>query len=295
MKKEQESAEKQKKKCCPKWLKIVGVIVIAIVLVFGIPILINESYKANCGYVTMWSASDMLAFYGAILAAILAGIGVYVSIWYSNKNYREDVRARILPFITVTTLERKAATNVSALLREQVEGKSAPENVENKPNVQQEEKRLDRIYFIIDSNGIKAQSTLNKYQQTVSDLNGIASYTTTEGTDMLHRVDYFSIPLEVENVGNGTAVNLRIGFNYADDKKSHEFLTPTMLNQKQTIYINIFSTENPENIHGEYLLEFFYEDIHRNKYTQQFPVTMEKDEKGQEIQSIELVGEQKRI
>ncbi|MCC8195664.1 MAG: hypothetical protein LIO49_02450 [Ruminococcus sp.] len=105
MKKEQESAEKQKKKCCPKWLKIVGIIVIAIVLVFGIPILINESYKENCGYVTMWSAADVLAFYGTILAAVIAGVGVYVSIRASNNNYQEDVRSRVLPFIAVNTLE----------------------------------------------------------------------------------------------------------------------------------------------------------------------------------------------
>ncbi|MCC8195663.1 MAG: hypothetical protein LIO49_02445 [Ruminococcus sp.] len=112
---------------------------------------------------------------------------------------------------------------------------------------------------------------------------------------MLYPVDYSSLPLEIENVGNGTAVNLRIGFNYADNKESHEFLIPTMLKQNQTIYINIFSTEKPEIICGEYVLEFSYEDIYKNKYGQQFPVKFEKAEDGQGSPSIILDGKQKRI
>ena len=38
---------------------ILGILVISVFLV-GIPIAINECYKANCGYSTAWDASAML-------------------------------------------------------------------------------------------------------------------------------------------------------------------------------------------------------------------------------------------
>ena len=49
---------------------ILGILVISVFLV-GIPIVINECYKANCGYSTAWDASAMLGYYGTILGAIM--------------------------------------------------------------------------------------------------------------------------------------------------------------------------------------------------------------------------------
>ena len=48
----------KKKRKCPLCLKVMGAILAAIVLIFVIPIVINEIYKSNTGYVTMWKASD---------------------------------------------------------------------------------------------------------------------------------------------------------------------------------------------------------------------------------------------
>ena len=39
-----------------KFLIILG----AVFLIVGIPIIINECYKANCGYITVWDGSDVL-------------------------------------------------------------------------------------------------------------------------------------------------------------------------------------------------------------------------------------------
>ena len=68
------------------------------ILVFVVPIIINECYKANSGYLTMWTAADMLSYYGTILAASGAVIGVFLSIQYSQKQYKEDTRHRALPY-----------------------------------------------------------------------------------------------------------------------------------------------------------------------------------------------------
>ena len=47
------------KKSYIKWF-IIGLCAI-IVFVVGVPIIINESYKANSGYVTLWTAADVLS------------------------------------------------------------------------------------------------------------------------------------------------------------------------------------------------------------------------------------------
>lgn len=39
---------------------LLWVIIGAVFLIAGIPIIINECYKANCGYLTVWDGADML-------------------------------------------------------------------------------------------------------------------------------------------------------------------------------------------------------------------------------------------
>lgn len=38
----------------------------AAAILVGVPILINECYKAGGRYVTMWEASDVLSYYGTV-------------------------------------------------------------------------------------------------------------------------------------------------------------------------------------------------------------------------------------
>ena len=46
------------KKPGAKWILAAG---IALLLIVGVPIIINECYKTNSGYMTMWGAADALA------------------------------------------------------------------------------------------------------------------------------------------------------------------------------------------------------------------------------------------
>ena len=52
---------------------IVWIIVIAALMVIAVivvPFIINEAYKLNRGYITVWDGSDMLAYFGAVISAI---------------------------------------------------------------------------------------------------------------------------------------------------------------------------------------------------------------------------------
>lgn len=274
------------------WWKWIFIALGLLVVIVGVPIGINECYKANTGYMTVWDGADVLSYYGAIIASAGAAIGVYLSIKAANKNYQDDVRARTLPFIAVTPFERKATVNTMALLNEKIEKKGKPEHTSDTSAVRYEEYKLNRIFFVITSHGIEATNKLEKKQQKILDQVGNIWVTASNGGEMLQRIDYYSLPLEIENVGNGTAVNFRVGFNGASRESDHEYVRPMMLKQGQTLYIHIFSTEKYEIVRGNYLLEFYYEDIYGNKYVQKFPVTFDKDKDDREFQSIDLVGKQ---
>lgn len=284
----------RKKSCSPWWKWILTALVLLVVIV-GVPLLINQAYKSGTIiYITKWEASDVLAYYGAVLASAGAAIGVYISIRAANKNYQDDVRTRTLPFIAVTPFERKTAINTMALLKKKTEKTQYPNVSSDIPLVQYEEYKLNQIYFIITAHGIDVKNKLNKEQKDILENAGRVMRLSPAGVETLRHIEFHSIPMEIENVGNGTAVNFRVGLNLADDKTDHRFVRPMMLKQGQTLYIHIFSAEKYETVRGNYLLEFHYEDIYRNKYVQQFPVTFDKDEDGREFQSIDLVGRQTR-
>ena len=68
---------------------ILGILVISVFFV-GIPIVINECYKANCGYSTAWDASAMLGYYGTILGAIITVVTLVATITFTKKQIQRE-------------------------------------------------------------------------------------------------------------------------------------------------------------------------------------------------------------
>lgn len=73
-----------------KAIKIIFCIITATFLVVGIPIIINECYKANCGYITVWSGADVLGYYGAILGSTIAVATLTITIVFTKKQIQRD-------------------------------------------------------------------------------------------------------------------------------------------------------------------------------------------------------------
>lgn len=73
----------------PAW-KITLLIVIMFILIIGVPFLINEAYKAGNGYITMWSAEDVLSYYGAILGATATIVALVFTILFTKKQIQRD-------------------------------------------------------------------------------------------------------------------------------------------------------------------------------------------------------------
>lgn len=73
-----------------KVIKIILGIIAAIFLIVGIPIIINECYKANCAYITVWDGADVLGYYGAILGSIIAVATLAITIVFTKKQIQRD-------------------------------------------------------------------------------------------------------------------------------------------------------------------------------------------------------------
>lgn len=73
-----------------KGLKLILSIMIAVFLIIGIPVIINECYKMNCGYTTVWDGADVLGYYGTILGSAIAVITLASTIVFTKKQIQRD-------------------------------------------------------------------------------------------------------------------------------------------------------------------------------------------------------------
>lgn len=68
------------------------IVLVFFIFAFLIPIIINESYKANDGYLTLWEASDVLSFYAVILSGLITITALIITIYFSKKDTEKQLR-----------------------------------------------------------------------------------------------------------------------------------------------------------------------------------------------------------
>ncbi|HJB07287.1 MAG TPA: hypothetical protein H9931_07800 [Candidatus Enterocloster excrementigallinarum] len=69
--------------------RVLATVIIAVILIFGVPIFINECYKHG-GYVTLWNASDVLSYYGTLLTAAVTIVTLWGTIIFTRKQIHHD-------------------------------------------------------------------------------------------------------------------------------------------------------------------------------------------------------------
>lgn len=213
-----------------------------------------------------WSAGDVLAFYGVLVGAVATVWGVYLSIQYSRSNYQEDVKNRVLPFIALTTL--KVRTKFSPLNADDLRINIFDSN-------EYEEYKVEKIYYIIEKGKITAKTRLTKEQDEKLKQGGWRWESNDSGTTQLICVDLVTLPLELENVGNGAANRFRIGLNLSTtEEKLWQYTTPMPLKVGETLYVHVYCEDGIES-KGSYILDLVYEDIYGNKYRQRYGITID--------------------
>lgn len=264
------------------WLKKnCKIFFVVLLLIFGGPIVINILFKIKSPiwFLTAeWDASAALSYYGAIIAAFLAIYGIFITVQYSQKNYREDVRNRSLPFIVVDMLRSRSIRSIFPTMET-----IAQENAKDCPTEGYFEYKITDFYCILKNGEIEYATGLTPAQQSLRDNRGI-EWVASENKNENEMKRHFCvcIPLEIENVGNGTAIRMRIGLNRKDTlSKDRQYMQPQSMKPGVIFKFHIFSedcSQNSKNL-GNYVLSFCYEDIYLNHYEQNFDVLIGFDKK----------------
>lgn len=271
---------------------LIYIIISIIAVLVIIPLSINVAFKVAAPIEILhaeWDASAAITFYGTVLAAGIAVIGVFITIRYSQSNYREDVRNRTLPYIAITLLRTKAYKNIFG-------GNSEIKDIE--PEEGYQEYKLQDYFCVLEKGDIQYKTKLSKRQQQILDYGGTKWENIPNGRS-LQVVDDVCVPIEIENVGNGVAINLRLGLNRKGvPEKDQRFVSPISLKVGATVMLHLFSEDcgrDSKNT-GEYVLSFYYEDIYQNQYIQEYDVNIQYDEdERQPVFSIDMEVEQQCI
>lgn len=252
------------------WIKIM---VCAIFLFIVFPWVINKFYiyeeKLDCLQLE-WNAGDFIQFYGSIVGGLLTIYGVYLTIRYTQINYEDDARNRILPFMAFNLLDQKTK-------RRWLDENTVEEISESEYGICEYD--LDEVFFILDKGKIQAQDSLNKQQKRILINGGVISQEFNRGVTSVVDAGLIYQTIIIENVGVGPAIKVRIGFNEISSEKKG-YCKPITLKTGDTIPIHLFSSgceKDSENL-GEYELSISYMDIYNNKYIQKMPIELGYEE-----------------
>lgn len=83
---------------------------------FVVPIIINELYKLDNGYITLWDATDVLSFYSVILSGLITIFALIATIYYSKKDTKKQIDFYMsqteFPFFIVKTVNTENGSNI---------------------------------------------------------------------------------------------------------------------------------------------------------------------------------------
>ena len=229
------------------WVPILFIVGIAI-FVFGVPIVINEAYKAGPGYVTMWGAAEVLSFYGSVLGAVVTAASLFATIWFTRK---QIVRDRFLE----RNLERwhKAEDVVTQALMD-----ISPLNMRNAEKLDKEiTLSINAIILNLQNYALKAKTCLNMIKCFITP----EEYSKIEalGSEMLSAAEQFcKIEQELESeymklqaaliAGNGDLDNEILFIHLEKTNRIIEEVAPAydgpyqrLLNMKRDVFDKIYS------------------------------------------------------
>ena len=231
--------------------------------------------------------TNLLSYYGGAAGGIFTIAGVFFTVSYSQKQYENGQRNEVIPYFAVNMLKRHYASSADYKTRENNAGAALPELGTSSPDSDRyyEYKAVDYV-FVIQKGNIKVQNKLTENQRRRAERPRVSIEEITKGVtawvasnDVYQAVDY-------ENVGNGVAVNFRIGF-YRKDSKEKLYSYSISVNKGEHVTAHIYAEDcnaKSENL-GSYELEIHYEDIFGNKYTQTTNIIIAYDERGLVVQT----------
>lgn len=194
----------------------------------------------------------------------------------ANRNYREDARNRILPYIAIDVINNKQPDPL-------LEGFGSEDysSMRNDPIIEESinGKANNHLFFVIDGTSkIRASESFHEDEaEKAKRTNVMWIRAAKDGKMYLRESECISMPFLLKNIGNGPAKKLRMAFSCQNGKPF--FKTEMILEQNESFYIHIFSVKGLDEIKGNYVFSVCYEDISGNIYEQLFPVEIVNENK----------------
>lgn len=254
-----------KKKFKKVWI---WVILAAAFVIIG-PIVINEAYKTGKGYITLWGAEDVLSYYGMILAALGAAVGVFFSIKYSHNQYVEDKRHRVMPYYAINILGRKCIDPFD-LGWYSDDAEASDTSLKVKEALTYKEYTYSKGFFIFSPEQIKYTTKLSEDQENAVHI-GLNVEDHGEFGE-IWRNDVIYIPLELQNVGQGCAINTEICVKSLSGGKRASSI-PVSVPIGEKLYVGLYINVSDE-VSGDYCFYVSLKDIYGNSYTHKKQLTI---------------------
>lgn len=209
----------------------------------------------------MWGAADVLSFYGIIIASLGAAVGVFISIAYSRKQYSDDKRRDVLPYFAINILRRKCVDPfLIGWYSDEVKPFSS--DLKTKEDLTYREYLYNKGYFVFLSDHIEYKTSLSDGQEkAVQTGMEIKDY---DGHAQVWQTNVFYIPIELQNVGNGCAINTKIDITaFKRNYTASSISISVPVGEK--MYVGLYFDVS-ENISGRYNFRVRYYDIYNNLY-----------------------------
>lgn len=245
-----------------------GIILIAVpLIVYGL---------SEISILPVTGGNDWAGFWGGYFGAIIGGIctvfGVFLSIQYEREKGRNDAERAVLPYIALTILDKENNVDYYHL--------KTKEDIEDDVPDGYTEFLLSKIFFIIRGENVIPKRKLTKEQRVLLENAGHRMEELTKGVTALTQQRVLSVPMLLANVGNGAAINFRVGFHLGNTKyndKRAKYTIAKHLEKGDDFYLNLFFEDLDEYTEDkQFVLRIRYENIYTQEYLQEYPILIEK-------------------
>ena len=245
--------------------KKIIIIIASIIVATIVPFAINELYRVNDGYITIWGAEDVFSFYGDLLGAIATIGAVYLTIDYSVYREQQNYKKTICPFLSTSYFPQydyedfmKKKENVLYVNIERNGDISISQVVPEK--IKQIKRTIDANQKIdlskVETNEVRA-AIKNNYQKEIDFL-----------------MNNYVMEYSLENYGGGNALEVEMRIN--GKKIMQPFAIST---HHQKIYRLVVDVSDVV-LEGEYLLNIeytYYDQTRLGKYSQKECIHIARD------------------
>lgn len=249
-------------------------LVIAIVVIAG-PLIIHILFKmiGPSWLVAEWSAGEMLQYYGMIITAIIAIAGLYLTFQDNRRGIREQSRLDKLPYFSLTTLNYNVRNPLFGTTTDKEidsKGETVLKPKENKQEYYYREEKLKAAFITIRKGMPGIETKISETDKRLILNGGVSEQQMAQGMIGIVNKPMIYVPIILQNVGNGAAMDFRVGLNKLKngDLIEPKYLSSTSVNEKEEFYLGFFALNEGEENAGEYLLEIIYRDMFDNMYKQ---------------------------